>query len=77
MIIRTYYSENAADRLRWLAFIDNGGRDYLPVRFSGATEDEARSNAQAEWDKHEKERRERESRKADAALARARKSKNV
>ena len=77
MIIRTYKSENAPDRLTWIAFIDMGDGDYLPVRFSGASEDDAASAAQAEWDKHEAERERniaaREEGRRKAAETRARK----
>jgi hypothetical protein len=56
VIIRTYESGNSPDRLKWIAFIDMGEGDYMPVRFNGETEGAAISSAQAEWDKHQVER---------------------
>jgi hypothetical protein len=79
MNIRTYCSENAPARMTWIAYIDQGFGDYLPVRFNGATEDEARAAAQAEWDKYEAEREaniaRREEARRKAAETRARKQK--
>lgn len=78
MIIRTYLSTNAPERLTWVAFIDMSNGDYLPVRFGGPTEESARAAAQAEWDKHEAERERniaaREEGRRKAAETRARKT---
>jgi len=74
--IVTYRSVNADDGREWLAYLVQPNGDYLPIRFHGATEDDARFAAQAEWDKHEAERaaniasREAGRRKAAETLAR-------
>lgn len=79
MHIRTYHSANSPARMAWVAYIDQGEGDYLPVRFNGTTEAEARATAQAEWDKHEAEREanlaRREEARRKAAETRARKQK--
>lgn len=74
--IVTYHSTNADDGREWAAYLVQPNGDYLPVRFHGATEDDARFAAQAEWDKHEAVRvetianREEGRRKAAETLAR-------
>lgn len=74
--IVTYRSTNADDGRKWAAYLVQPNGDYLPVRFHGATEDDARFAAQAEWDKHEQERvrnlvrKEEASRKAAETKAR-------
>lgn len=54
--IVTYRSSNADDGREWAAYLVQPNGDYLPVRFHGVTEEDARFAAQAEWDKHEQER---------------------
>lgn len=76
MKIWTYSSANADPGKEWVAWLVlPSGR--LPVAFFAATEDKARNEAQAEWDKHEVEReaniRSREEGRAKAAATRARK----
>lgn len=74
--IVTYSSVNADQGKSWLAFIVEPNGDYLPVRFQSPTEDQARANAEAEWEKHRAEReaniasREEGRRKADETRAR-------
>lgn len=76
MNIETYHSENAPEHRRWIAFVVTTNV-HLPVRFQGRTEDEARAQAQAEWDRHEVKREanraRREESRRKAAEARARK----
>lgn len=72
----TYHSANADDGREWAAYLVEHNGDYLPVRFHGATEDDARFAAQAEWEKHRAKReaniarREEGRRKAAETLAR-------
>lgn len=49
MIIHAWTSETAPADQRWIAFNFHDG-ERLPVTFSGATEEEARGRAQAQWD---------------------------
>lgn len=76
--IVTYHSANADEGREWAAYLVEPNGDYLPVRFHGATEDDARFVAKAEWDKHEAEREanlaRREEGRRKAAETRARKS---
>lgn len=77
MTITTYHSVNADSGKQWLAFLVlPSGR--LPMTFFAASEAEARSEAQALWDKHEAEREashaRREEGRRKAAETRARKS---
>jgi hypothetical protein len=76
--IVTYHSANADNGKEWAAYLVQPNGDYLPVRFHGATEDDARLAAQAEWDKHEAERAEniarRETARIKAAETKARKA---
>lgn len=75
--IVTYCSENAKPALRWVAYIDLG-HDYLGIRFSGETEDEARTKASDFWEASRAEREETRARveagRAKAAATRAAKS---
>lgn len=77
MTIWTFHSVNSAPGKEWLAYlILPAGR--LPLAFFAASEIEARTDAQAEWDKHAAEReanhRNREEGKRKAAEKRARKA---
>ena len=52
----TYSSENARPECRWIAYIDIGGANYLPVRYTAPTEEEAISRARASWAEKRAER---------------------
>jgi hypothetical protein len=75
--IWTYHSANSEPGKEWLAYlILPTGR--LPLAFFATSEDEARTSAQAEWDKHREEREQNHQRREEgrrkAAETKARKS---
>lgn len=76
MTIWSYHSVNAPEGKEWLAYLVlPSGR--LPVAFFAPTEEQAKAEAQAEWDKHAAAREQnhirREEGRRKAAEARARK----
>lgn len=74
--IVTYHSVNADPDKAWVAYVDLG-HDYLGVRFSGATEEEAYVKASDFWEadrlKREATIAAREEGRRKAAATRARK----
>jgi hypothetical protein len=75
--IVTYSSVNADPAQAWVAYIDLGA-DYLGIRFSGASEEEAYVKASEFWDKDRAKREaniaSREEARRKAAETRARKA---
>lgn len=76
--IATYHSANAAPGKEWLAYLVLPNSQRLPVAFFAPTEEQAKAEAQALWDKHAAEReanhKRREEAKRKAAAAKARKA---
>jgi hypothetical protein len=70
----TYHSTNADPAQAWVAYIDLGA-DYLGIRFSGASEEEAFVKASDFWAKDQAKREEvrasREAARVKAAETRA------